>query len=207
MSHSSDRAQRGYMLMEVAVALLALVLILVLSAQLLFATRRASVRQQLHVEARQVARGAADYLAFQARGATDLVTDAIGGVNGPQPTRRRSRGRARATLDRRPSPDCGVRGRIPMQAEVVQQRVRRHPGRRRHRHHHDRANRPVVRIGAASVAGRGSPPGREIYWRFDLGCPPTATGWGDNHAANLDFFKAYTGYHTTRLPGRQPRLQ
>jgi hypothetical protein len=49
-----------------------LTIILTVSAQLLFETRRAAVRQQFQVETRQLARAAVDYVHFMVRGASDL---------------------------------------------------------------------------------------------------------------------------------------
>lgn len=200
MWHSSDRAQRGYMLMEVAVALLALVLILVLSAQLLFATRRASVRQQLHVEARQVARGAADYLSFQLRGATDLVTDAMGGLNGRNPLAVMAwtfEGSVPASATTWPDcgatadPDCKQKSfnnvtdanLADVGTDIIS--VARTDS--------------IYRIGPLRWVG-SSFTAANMYWRFDLGCPPTATGWGDGDIPNRDLFKSYTGFHTDNCP-------
>jgi type II secretory pathway pseudopilin PulG len=67
----SDRA-RGFSLTELLVTMAALIVILTLSAQLLFATRRAADRQRLQTEPRQIARGATDYVNYLVRTATDL---------------------------------------------------------------------------------------------------------------------------------------
>jgi len=202
MWHSSDRAQRGYMLMEVTVALLSLALILILSAQLLFATRRASVRQQLHVEARQVARGAADYLAFQLRGATDLVTDAMGGVNNRNPLAVVAwmwEGTPAGTT----FPTCGV--------------VAGHDSGCTQKSFNNVTDAnladvgtdiitiaridQVVRAGPLEWPGSNILAGQDVYWMFETGCPPTGAGWGDNDAVNLQLFKSYTGAHTDNCPG------
>jgi hypothetical protein len=59
----------------------ALVVLLTLSAQLLFATRRATDRQRLQTEPRQLARGAADYVNYLVRTASDFNT--INGARNP----------------------------------------------------------------------------------------------------------------------------
>ena len=66
----SDRA-RGFSLTELLVTVAALIVIMTLSAQLLFATRRAADRQRLQTEPRQIARGATDYVNYLVRTATD----------------------------------------------------------------------------------------------------------------------------------------
>jgi type II secretory pathway component PulJ len=70
-SRKTDR-RAGFSLTELLVTLAGLTIILTVSAQLLFETRRAAVRQQFQVEARQLARAAVDYVHFMVRGATDL---------------------------------------------------------------------------------------------------------------------------------------
>jgi len=59
--------------MEVLVVLATLGMILWMAGQLLFPMRQAAERQRLQVEARQTARSAADYAAYLARGATDMM--------------------------------------------------------------------------------------------------------------------------------------
>jgi type II secretory pathway pseudopilin PulG len=59
--------------MEVLVVLATLGMILWMAGQLLFPMRQAAERQRLQVEARQTARSAADYSAYLARGATDMM--------------------------------------------------------------------------------------------------------------------------------------
>jgi type II secretory pathway pseudopilin PulG len=59
--------------MEVLVVLATLGMILWITGQLLFPMRAAAERQRLQVEARQTARSAADYGAYLARGATDML--------------------------------------------------------------------------------------------------------------------------------------
>jgi prepilin-type N-terminal cleavage/methylation domain-containing protein len=74
MSRSSSKpAAAGFTLMEVLVVLATLGMILWMAGQLLFPMRRAAERQRLQVEARQTARSAADYAAYLARGATDMM--------------------------------------------------------------------------------------------------------------------------------------
>ncbi len=70
---SSPRPEaRGFTLTELLVTIAALVVVLTLSAQLLFATRRASDRQRLQTEPRQIARGATDYVNYLVRTASDF---------------------------------------------------------------------------------------------------------------------------------------
>jgi prepilin-type N-terminal cleavage/methylation domain-containing protein len=69
-----SRSDRGFSLTELLVTVAALVVVLTLSAQLLFATRRAADRQRLQTEPRQVSRGATDYVNYLVRTATDLNT-------------------------------------------------------------------------------------------------------------------------------------
>jgi prepilin-type N-terminal cleavage/methylation domain-containing protein len=68
---SPDGRQAGFTLIEVLVALISLVIVLTLAAELLFATRTAARRQEIQVGARQTARGAVDYTTFLLRGAND----------------------------------------------------------------------------------------------------------------------------------------
>jgi Tfp pilus assembly protein PilV len=70
-SRKTDR-RAGFSLTELLVTLAGLTIILTVSAQLLFETRRAAVRQQFQVETRQLARAAVDYVHFMVRGASDL---------------------------------------------------------------------------------------------------------------------------------------
>jgi Tfp pilus assembly protein PilV len=70
-SPETDR-RAGFSLTELLVTMAGLTIILTVSAQLLFETRRAAVRQQFQVEARQLARAAVDYIHFMVRGANDL---------------------------------------------------------------------------------------------------------------------------------------
>lgn len=78
---SRSREARGYTLTELLVTIAALVVVLTLSAQLLFATRKASDRQRLQTEPRQIARGATDYVNYLVRTATDL--DNVLGARNP----------------------------------------------------------------------------------------------------------------------------
>jgi Tfp pilus assembly protein PilV len=70
-SPETDR-RAGFSLTELLVTMAGLTIILTVSAQLLFETRRAAVRQQFQVETRQLARAAVDYVHFMVRGASDL---------------------------------------------------------------------------------------------------------------------------------------
>jgi type II secretory pathway pseudopilin PulG len=73
-SCSSRRSvrERGFTLPEVLVSLFSVAIILILAGQTLFATRRASQRQQFQVDARQTARAAIDYISYMLRGAGDM---------------------------------------------------------------------------------------------------------------------------------------
>lgn len=70
-SRKTDR-RSGFSLTELLVTLAMLTVILTVSAQLLFETRRAAMRQQIQVETRQLARAAVDYVHYLVRGASDL---------------------------------------------------------------------------------------------------------------------------------------
>jgi hypothetical protein len=192
MWRRSDRLQAGFTLIEVAIALLALVLILVLSAQLLFATRRAEVREQLQVEARQVGRGGIDYLTSELRGATDLSGESVPRDplaviswiwQGHMPGGATS------------YPTCGIVGSHD-------------PGctQRSYNNVSDAtladAGTDILTIARTDASyqvipinwGGGAFQASNLYWRFDLGCPPTsATTWGTNDAGNYNLFKQYTG--------------
>ncbi len=63
---------RGFSLSELLVTIAALVVVLMLTGQLLFATRRASDRQRLQTEPRQASRAAVDYVNYLVRTATDM---------------------------------------------------------------------------------------------------------------------------------------
>lgn len=67
-------------MVELLVVLVTLTIILVLTGQLVFAMRRSALQQQFQVDARQTARGAADYINFLLRGAMDPPYDAAGSV-------------------------------------------------------------------------------------------------------------------------------
>jgi type II secretory pathway pseudopilin PulG len=69
-----SRSERGFTLTELLVTVAALIVVMTLSAQLLFATRRAADRQRLQTEPRQIARGATDYANYLVRTATDFNT-------------------------------------------------------------------------------------------------------------------------------------
>ncbi len=71
---SLSKPQAGFTIPEVLVTLIILVAILVVAAQVLFETRNAAERQRAHVEARQYARSAAEYVHYMLRGSTDLNT-------------------------------------------------------------------------------------------------------------------------------------
>jgi Tfp pilus assembly protein PilV len=77
MSLICDRGRaQGFSIPEVLVVIVSMVVIIVASGQLLFGARRLTMRQSAQVEARQIARGAADYLAMMVRGANDLMYNA-----------------------------------------------------------------------------------------------------------------------------------
>jgi type II secretory pathway pseudopilin PulG len=78
---SRSNSSRGFTLTELLVTVAALIVVMTLSAQLLFATRRAADRQRLQTEPRQIARGATDYVNYLIRTATDLNN--VGGARNP----------------------------------------------------------------------------------------------------------------------------
>lgn len=80
MWRSSVNRQRGFGLVELLVVVVTLTIILVLTGQLVFAMRRSALQQQYQVDARQTARGAADYINFLLRGAMDPPNQAAGSV-------------------------------------------------------------------------------------------------------------------------------
>ncbi|MGE5235714.1 MAG: PilW family protein [Acidobacteriota bacterium] len=192
MSRRSDRPDRGFTLIEVMVALLSLVLILVLSAQLLFATRRAAVRQQLQVEARQVGRGAVDYVTYEMRGATDLSGDSV-----PRDPLALITWMWQGNLPHGTTtvPVCGIVGN--------------HDAGCTQRTYNNVADATLADVGTDIITiartdanarvvpinwGGGAFEPSNLYWRFDMGCPPTsATTWGTNDAGNYALFKQYTG--------------
>jgi type II secretory pathway pseudopilin PulG len=192
MSPRSDRVERGFTLIEVAVALLSLVLILVLSAQLLFATRRAALRQQLQVEARQVGRAAVDYVTYQLRGATDLAGESV--------PRNPLAILSWVWMGNLPGgatefPQCGDPGN--------------HDGGCTQRSYNNVTDAALADVGTDIITvsrtdanvritpinwGGGAFQAANVYWRFDYGCPQTgASTWGTNDTGNYDLFKDYTG--------------
>jgi len=80
MWRSSRRRQAGFGLVEMLVVVVTLTIILVLTGQLVFAMRRSALQQQYAVDARQTARGAADYVTFMLRGAMDPPFENAGSV-------------------------------------------------------------------------------------------------------------------------------
>ncbi len=71
-SSRPDRRSQGFTLVEVTVAMAVLVIVLVLSGTLLVSMRSFAQKQQAFAEPRQTARRAIDYLAYYARGASDM---------------------------------------------------------------------------------------------------------------------------------------
>lgn len=80
MWRSSRKRQAGFGLVEMLVVVVTLTIILVLTGQLVFAMRRSALQQQYAVDARQTARGAADYVTFLLRGAMDPPFENTGSV-------------------------------------------------------------------------------------------------------------------------------
>ena len=74
------RAERGFTLVEVLVALTVLVVVIVLSMSVLFAMQRFSQRQQVYVEPRQTARRGVDYLSYFIRNAGARVVKNSSGI-------------------------------------------------------------------------------------------------------------------------------
>lgn len=67
-----SKREAGFTIPEVLVTLIIAVAILAMTATLLFDTQKAADRQRAQVEARQGGRGAAEYVHFMLRGATDM---------------------------------------------------------------------------------------------------------------------------------------
>lgn len=67
-----SKPEAGFTIPEVLVTLIIAVAILAMTATLLFDTQKAADRQRAHVEARQAARAAAEYVHYMLRGATDM---------------------------------------------------------------------------------------------------------------------------------------
>jgi len=161
---------RGFSLTELLVTMAALVVVLTLSAQLLFATRRASDRQRLQTEPRQIARGATDYVNYLVRTATDL-NNVLGArnplavmvwyVNGSNQTFQTTYNNLTASQAAAGFGDEGT---------------------------------DVISVAHADVANflplltwQGNQHAATAYWEFNQGCPDSA--------ANLALFKELTGAH------------
>jgi type II secretory pathway pseudopilin PulG len=72
----SDKASRGFTLIEATISMTLLLVVLVLSMAFLFAMRNFSQRQELFTSPRQTARRAIDYLSYYVAGASDMYQSA-----------------------------------------------------------------------------------------------------------------------------------
>jgi prepilin-type N-terminal cleavage/methylation domain-containing protein len=165
-----SRSERGFTLTELLVTVAALVVVLTLSAQLLFATRRAADRQRLQTEPRQIARGAVDYVNYLVRTATDLNT-VLGArnplavmvwyANGSNQLFQASYNNLTAS---QASDGLGDEG-----TDIITVA------------HADRANFVPL------ITWNGNQTSSTAYWEFNQGCPDSAL--------NLAMFKELTGAH------------
>ncbi len=166
----SRRRQRGFGLVELLVVVVTLTIILVLTGQLVFAMRRSALQQQYQVDARQTARGAADYINFLLRGAMDPPNQAAGSVAllirafwGGTDTQ--------LTYDNVTDPDFADPG-----TDLITFA----------RFHEGTSITPVRAEG-------GDASGGVWWWAFDGGCRTGATQ-AEREAANLALFKQLTGF-------------
>ncbi len=169
MWRSSGRRQSGFGLVELLVVLVTLTIILVLTGQLVFAMRRSALQQQYQVDARQTARGAADYVNFLLRGAMDppntdagsvalLVRASWGGTD------------TQLTYDNVTDADLADVG-----TDII----------------------TFARFHEASTVTPARAPGGQHaanwWWAFDGGCR-TGSTQEEREAANIALFKQLTGY-------------
>ena len=171
----SDRP-RGFTLTELLVTMAALVVILTLSAQLLFATRRASDRQRLQAEPRQIARGATDYVNYLVRTATDLNN--VLGAKNPLAIMVwyvTGNGQSRQTTYNNLTASEAASGFGDEGTDLISVA------------HADVANFLPL------VTWQGYQHAATAYWEFNQGCPDSA--------ANLALFKELTGAHPDTSSG------
>lgn len=165
-----SQSDRGFSLTELLVTVAALVVVMTLSAQLLFATRRAADRQRLQTEPRQIARGATDYVNYLVRTATDL-NNVLGAknplaimvwyVNGSNQTFQTTYNNLTSAQAASGFGDEGT---------------------------------DMISVAHADVANflplltwQGNQHSSSAYWEFNQGCP--------NSALNIQLFKELTGAH------------
>lgn len=162
--------------MEMLVVLVTLTIILVLTGQLVFAMRRSALQQQFQVDARQTARGAADYINFMLRGASDvpglnagsvaiLFRVLWGGVD------------TQLTFDNVTDPALADLG-----TDIITFA----------RFHEGTTITPVRAQGGEDTGG-------VWWWAFDHGCRVPGTQ-AEKEAANLDLFKSLTGFVNNTSP-------
>jgi prepilin-type N-terminal cleavage/methylation domain-containing protein len=167
---SRINSARGFTLVELMVTIAALVVVLTLSAQLLFATRRASDRQRLQTEPRQTARGATDYVNFLVRSATDL-NNVLGARNPLAIMVWYTNGNNQLfqTCFNNLTAAQAANGMGDEGTDLITVA------------HADRANFLPL------LTWQGNQRSSSAYWEFNQGCPDSA--------ANLAMFKELTGAH------------
>jgi prepilin-type N-terminal cleavage/methylation domain-containing protein len=167
---SPRRESRGFTLTELLVTIAALVVVLTLSAQLLFATRRASDRQRLQTEPRQIARGAADYVNYIVRTASDL-NNVLGARNplGIMVWYRDGNNTAFQASYNNLTATQATSGLGDQGTDIITVT------------HADSA------VFAPLIAWRGNQRAESAYWQFNQRCPDST--------ANLAAFKQLTGAH------------
>lgn len=169
MWRSSRKRQCGFGLVEMLVVLVTLTIIMVLTGQLVFAMRRSALQQQYQVDARQTARGAADYVNFMLRGAMDPPNENAGSI---ALLFRTSWGGTdtQLTYDNVTDADLADVG-----TDVI----------------------TFARFHEASTVTPARAPGGQHsanwWWAFDGGCRTGATQ-AEQEAANIALFKQLTGY-------------
>jgi prepilin-type N-terminal cleavage/methylation domain-containing protein len=167
---------RGFSLIEVLVAMGAVVVILSLATTLTVSSRRLAQRQQLQVDARQTGRAALDYVIFCLRGASDIN---IAGANS---------GALLVWLegaggdDALACPDDSVCFQTsfnnvddPSLADTGTDIIT--------------VSRPSTMMTVEPVTWPGYNSAATVDWAFDFGCP--------SDAQNMQLFKDFSGAHTT----------
>lgn len=176
MWRSSDKQQRGFGVLELLVVLVTLTIILVLTGQLVFAMRRSALQQQFQVDARQTARGAADYINFLLRGAMDPPNEAAGSV---ALLIRASWGGVDTQLTHDNVTDANL---ADLGTDILTFA----------RFHEATTITPVRAEGGDAAGG-------VWWWAFDGGCRTGATQ-AEREAANLALFKQLTGFTGDTTP-------